>query len=159
MIRKILTDENPILKMKSEKVEEFSAVIAEIAKDLTETMQQEGGIGIAAPQCGILKRIIIVDTKKAGGQFHKQVMINPTIISRSPKKSTDQEGCLSVPDRQYMVMRNAEVFVSYYDVNGGKHSAQLTGLDAQCVQHEIDHLNGIVISAVGVLVEEVKDKA
>jgi peptide deformylase len=113
--------------------------IQSLIADLIETMKVENGIGIAAPQIGVKERVIIVD---AGSEI--KAFINPRIISRSFRKVEFEEGCLSVPGVFGMVKRSREVRVEAYDINGSKITIKASDLMADVLQHEIDHLDGIL---------------
>jgi len=153
----VLTDDHPVLKMKSEKVEAAAlAALDTFMKELVEVMKANNGIGIAAPQVGVLKQIIVINTKLVGGTLENEIMINPVIVKQSHEKSTDSEGCLSLPGKHYLVQRRDEVFVSYMTPAGKTRSQNLSEIDARCVQHEVDHLRGILMSDVGVPVEDPK---
>ncbi|HAE09355.1 MAG: peptide deformylase [Candidatus Puniceispirillaceae bacterium] len=140
----------PIIKVPDPVLREIATPVAEITDgtrqlldDMAATMYDAPGIGLAAPQINISQRIIVMDCgKDESPELFK--MINPEIISQSDARSVLEEGCLSIPDQTADVERPAEVEVRYLDENGTSQSLVATGLLAACVQHEIDHLNGVL---------------
>jgi peptide deformylase len=140
----------PIIKVPDPVLREIATPVAEITdgtrqllNDMAATMYDAPGIGLAAPQINISQRIIVMDCgKDESPELFK--MINPEIISQSDARSVLEEGCLSIPDQTADVERPAEVEVRYLDENGTSQSLVATGLLAACVQHEIDHLNGVL---------------
>jgi peptide deformylase len=140
----------PIIKVPDPVLREIATPVAEITDgtrqlldDMAATMYDAPGIGLAAPQINISQRIIVMDCgKNESPELFK--MINPEIISQSDARSVLEEGCLSIPDQTADVERPAEVEVRYLDENGTSQSLVATGLLAACVQHEIDHLNGVL---------------
>lgn len=137
-IRQIRLDGDPILRKQSRVVETIDEKTRELLDDMAETMYDAEGVGLAAPQIGILRRIIVIDD---GNGLKK--MINPEIIEVKGSIS-DIEGCLSVPDRNGFVDRPEEVKVSYLDENGERVVLNTQGLLARIICHETDHLNGIL---------------
>jgi peptide deformylase len=140
----------PIIKVPDPVLREIATPVAEITDgtrqlldDMAATMYDAPGIGLAAPQINISQRIIVMDCgKDESPELFK--MINPEIVSHSDARSVLEEGCLSIPDQTADVERPAEVEVRYLDENGTSQSLVATGLLAACVQHEIDHLNGVL---------------
>ena len=134
------------LKTKSSPVEKIDAAIKQLAADLFDTMYHERGIGLAAVQVGELKRMLVADVtwRDEGGPGDQWVLINPEIISGSEEERVYKEGCLSFPDQFAEVMRPDSVRVKYQDLDGAWHEKEFEDLLATCIQHEIDHLNGIV---------------
>lgn len=149
-VRTVIKSPNPLLKQKSSEIEVIDKGIKQLVKDMFDTMKEKNGIGLAGVQIGVLKRIIVVEINEIG---FKSELINPKIVSFSNKKTVMTEGCLSVPDRTYAVERPEEVEVEYFTVDKEKHKIKADGLLAKCLQHEIDHLNGITIIDRGTLVE------
>jgi peptide deformylase len=139
MILPILQDGDKRLLKKSTRVAKIDDSIRELAENLIETMQSNFGVGLAAPQCGVLKQVIIV---LIGGT--PQVLINPEIVFKSEEKVTDKEGCLSFNGEFYDIPRAKEVIVKYKNLSGHPIRESHTGLVARILQHEIDHLHGIV---------------
>ncbi len=140
---------NEILSKKSEEVLIIDKSIKKIVKNMYETMKKHNGIGLAAVQVGILKRIVVIEIEDI-----KLDLINPRIISFSEKKTPMVEGCLSVPKNTYEVERPESVVVEYTDLNNIKQVIEATGLLSKCLQHEIDHLNGITIINRGIKIKE-----
>ena len=141
MIRPILIHPDPRLKKPCEPVAEITDEVKKLAADMLETMYDAPGVGLAAPQVGVTKRILVMDCIKDGPP-EPMVLINPEILWSSEDLSTYEEGCLSIPDQYAAVERPAEVRVRWTAPDGSAQEEQLSGLWATCVQHEIDHLNG-----------------
>ena len=140
MLLEIKKYPDPILKKKSKKVKEIGDKERELIKNMFETMYVQKGVGLAAPQVGILKRIAVVDIGKGS-----QVFINPRIIEKRGGKEISEEGCLSVSGKFLKIKRWKEIKVRVQDEQGQEFEIQATGLLARCLQQEIDHLNGISI--------------
>ena len=142
-IRKILTEPDPFLRQVSQEVEKVDDEIRKLMDDMLETMYAAPGIGLAAIQVGIPKRVIVIDLSKEG---KKKLLyfVNPKIIVKSKNNSTYEEGCLSVPGQFAEVDRPEQCHVRYLDYNGQKKELKAEGLLATCIQHEIDHLEGIL---------------
>jgi peptide deformylase len=141
-ILEILTAPDPVLKKKASPVEKVTDKIRTLMDDMVETMYVAPGIGLAAPQVGVLKNIIVVDVSGDDEEPHPYKMINPEITWASEELATYEEGCLSVPESFSEVERPARVKIRYMDENELEHEIEADGLLATCVQHEIDHLNG-----------------
>ena len=140
----ILTIPDPRLKRKSIEINSFDDQLKKTVADMYETLYATGnGIGLAAPQVGILKRIVVIDLK-VDGNSSPITFINPKIVRFSENKSVNEEGCLSIPDYYSEIERPQEVDVEWYDEEGKKSHKTLNGLLSICIQHEIDHLNGIL---------------
>ena len=144
MLRKILTEPDPILRKKCEPFEKVDEETKKLMDDMLETMYAAPGIGLAAIQVGILKRLIVVDISRAEEKKNPIFLINPQIIHKSKKTSVYEEGCLSIPGQFAEIERPAECNLEYVDFNGNKKELKATGLLATCIQHEVDHLNGIL---------------
>ena len=145
MIRPILFHPDPRLKKNAEAVNDISDALRALAADMLETMYKAPGIGLAAPQVGISTRLIVLDCEKDDSVDAKPlVMVNPEIVSSSEEMNVYEEGCLSIPDHFAEVTRPREVEVKWMDLNGAAQFKSFDGLWATCVQHEIDHLNGIL---------------
>ncbi len=136
-IRKIVTKDNPILHAVCRPVEQFDEKLAQLLDDMQETLDKAQGLGLAAPQVGIRRRAAIVLTEEDG----LLELINPVIL-KSSGKQRDVEGCLSCPDQWGYVVRPNKCKVRAQDRNGEFFEVSLTGLDARCACHEIDHLDG-----------------
>ena len=141
MIRPILIHPDPRLKKLCDPVTEISADVRQLAADMLETMYDAPGIGLAAPQVGVMKRVMVMDCIK-DGPSEPMVLINPVVLWRSEDLTVYEEGCLSIPDQYADVKRPAEVQVRWTDLDGAEQERQFSGLWATCVQHEIDHLDG-----------------
>lgn len=131
----------PVLNVKSEPVTTFDDELGDLVKAMFDTMQQSGGIGLAANQVGITKRLLVVDTMDVGGTLRTE-MINPVILDSSEVEK-NREGCLSFPSVFINVERHKHITVAYQDMNGINNIKRLDGIDSICVQHELDHINGI----------------
>ena len=142
-LRTILIHPDPRLKKVTAPVENFDAELQRLADDMLETMYAAPGIGLAAPQIGVMHRMLVMDCVKEGeGAARPMVLINPEITAVSEEENTYEEGCLSIPEQYADVTRPAEVTVRWQDVTGAAQEEHFDGLWATCVQHEIDHLNG-----------------
>jgi len=144
MKRSILIHPDPRLKKVSEAVPDLSDALRILGDDMLETMYDAPGIGLAAPQVGVLQRVIALDCAKPddGDTPRPLVMFNPRVVACSEERSVYEEGCLSIPDQYADVERPAEVEVEWLDRDGTLHREGFGGLWATCVQHEIDHLDG-----------------
>ncbi len=143
-LRDILVLPDPRLRLVSEPIGAIDDEIRQLAADMLETMYEAPGIGLAAIQVGVRKRLITMDLAKKDEEKQPQVIINPEIIAASEEKSVYEEGCLSIPEFYEEVERPAQVTVRYMDLGGVTHEAAASGLFATCLQHEIDHLNGVL---------------
>jgi peptide deformylase len=149
MTLKILNYKNPLVRKKSEEVREITPEIKRLALDMLETMQAEKGLGLAAPQVGELRRIIAVHLVKDRSadsrvQLAPKILINPKIIKRSRQTETEEEGCLCAPGVFLKIKRAAEVEVLAQDIDGNELRIKANGLPARILQHETDHLDGIL---------------
>ena len=143
-VREIIILPDKRLRLASEPVKQIDAGIRKLVDDMFETMYKAPGIGLAAIQVGVAKRLITMDLSKKEDNHQPQVFINPEITWQSEQRAKYEEGCLSIPDYYEEVERPAEVKVSYLDVAGKKHEIDARGLFATCLQHEIDHINGVL---------------
>jgi len=142
----IFTFPNAVLRQKAEPVEVFDKEISEITKSMLETMYNSSGIGLAAIQVGILKRIIVIDLNSGLDDFSKRephIFINPKIVKESGN-TVSEEGCLSVIDFRGEIQRSDKITLEYQDVKGKTKKIETEGMMSICLQHEIDHLNGIL---------------
>ena len=144
-IRKIVTEPDPILKQISQNVDQVGKEEQKLMDDMLETMYKADGIGLAAVQVGVLKRIIVMDISKDENKKEPMYFVNPIIKNKSIEKSVYSEGCLSVLNQFIEVERPSNCEIEYLDYNGEKKILNASGLLATCIQHEIDHLNGITI--------------
>ena len=141
-IRTILTEPNSTLRQVSRPVEEVGNVERELMKDMLETMYAANGIGLAAIQIGVPKRVIVLDISKKENEKNPMYFVNPDIKNQNSNLSTYEEGCLSVPNIFVEVNRPSTCEVEYLDYNGEKKTLKAEGLLATCIQHECDHLDG-----------------
>jgi peptide deformylase len=143
-LREILILPDKRLRKVSEPVKNIDAALRKLVDDMFETMYDAPGIGLAAIQIGASKRVVTMDLAKKEEPKNPQVFINPEIVWSSGEKSTYEEGCLSIPETYEEVERPAQVKVKYLDLEGETHEIEANGLLATCLQHEVDHLNGIL---------------
>ena len=142
MLRKILIEPDPILRKKCEPLEKVDKDTQKLMNDMLETMYFANGIGLAAIQVGIAKRIIVMDLSKENEKKEPMYFVNPVIKNKNKELSTYEEGCLSVPGQFAEINRPNECDVEYLDYQGEKKLLHATGLLATCIQHEIDHCDG-----------------
>ena len=142
--KKILTIPDPVLRKVSKPVATFNSEIKSLMDDMLETMYAAPGIGLAAVQVGILKRIIVIDLSKEDEKKEPLFIVNPEITSKSNELISYEEGCLSIPNQFAEVKRPSSCKINFLDYNGKKKELTAEGLLATCIQHEIDHLNGIL---------------
>lgn len=142
MIRKIVLLGNPVLKRKSTVIETIDKDVKTLAKDMIDTMYAANGIGLAAAQVGENKRLFVADIPEVTPE--PMVFINPVIRETSKAKMVYDEGCLSIPGVKYKIGRPKKVLLEFTDLDGKRHEMDLEDLFAICVQHEIDHLDGIL---------------
>ena len=143
-IRTILTEPNKILRQISQPVENVGKEEQLLMDDMLETMYAANGIGLAAIQVGIPKRIIVMDISKDENKKEPMYFVNPVIKNKNPVKSTYEEGCLSVPNQFAEIDRPSKCDIEFLDYNGNKKTISAEGLFATCIQHEMDHLEGIL---------------
>jgi len=143
-IRKILTEPNKLLRQISESVEKVGVEEKKLMNDMLETMYEAPGIGLAAIQIGVPKRIIVIDISRDDKEKNPRYFINPVIKNKNEDKSIYEEGCLSVPDQFAEIERPNSCEVEYLDYNGKTQLLKAEGLLATCIQHEMDHLDGIL---------------
>lgn len=134
---------DPVLKQKAERVTEFDAGLRRLASDMLETMYAAPGVGLAAPQVGVSRRLIVLDCSAKDGEKQPLVAVNPEILTREGE-CCEEEGCLSVPEYYAKVVRSEQVQVRFQDLEGTVREVEAAGLWAICFQHEIDHLDGIL---------------
>ncbi len=140
----IIIEPDPILRKKSQKLENVDNELRALMDDMLETMYAAPGIGLAAVQIGILKQIIVIDVSKKNEKKNPIFLVNPKITFKSKKTSIYEEGCLSLPGHFAEIERPAECYVDYINYDGKKKNLKAEGILATCIQHEIDHLNGIL---------------
>ena len=142
--KNIIIEPDPLLRKKSEELEKVDGSVRNLMDDMLETMYAAPGIGLAAVQVGILKRLVVIDISKGDEKKNPIFLINPVVTHKSKNTSTFEEGCLSLPGHFAEIERPAECHVDYIDYNGKKKKLEAKGILATCIQHEIDHLNGIL---------------
>ncbi len=143
-IKTILTEPNKLLRQKSDEVKNVGESEKELIKDMFDTMYAAKGIGLAAIQIGVPKRIIVMDISKEENKRNQLSFINPKIINKNNENITYEEGCLSVPNQFAEIDRPSKCEVEYLDSNGDSQILKAEGLLATCIQHEMDHLEGIL---------------
>ncbi len=143
-IKTIITEPNKILRQISQPVDKVGKNEQQLMDDMLETMYNANGIGLAAIQIGIPKRIIVMDISKDENKKEPRYFVNPTIINKDILKSTYEEGCLSVPNQFAEIERPKNCEVEYLDYTGEKKLLKAEGLLATCIQHEMDHLEGVL---------------
>jgi len=142
--RRILTVPDPILREKSIPVAKVDKDIKNLMNDMLETMYNAPGIGLAAIQIGVPKRIVVMDVSKEADKKEPMYFVNPEITWKSNTNATYEEGCLSIPNQFAKIQRPDKCNVKYLDYDGEAKEIKADGLLATCIQHEIDHLNGVL---------------
>lgn len=142
--RPILLLPDPRLRAVADPIERVDDEVKQLAQDMLETMYDAPGIGLAAPQVGEMRRVVVMDLAKDGEEPDPIVMINPEILKFSDETVVTEEGCLSIPELYYEVERPAEVTVRYTDLEGKTVEREANERLAICMQHEIDHLDGVL---------------
>ncbi|MCU6708954.1 peptide deformylase [Paenibacillus sp. J5C_2022] len=153
-IRLIVKEPDPVLHEVAKEVTKFNANLQKLLKDMAETMYDANGVGLAAPQIGILKRVIVVDVGDENGLVK---MVNPVITEREGEQ-IGPEGCLSIPGINGEVRRAERIVVEGQDAAGERFTIEAKGYFARAFQHEIDHLNGILFTEIADSVYEVTDR-
>jgi peptide deformylase len=143
-IRPIITLPDPVLRQKAKAIERVDAELRRLMEDMLATMYDAPGIGLAAPQIGISRRLIVMDPSKDDQPKSPLIMVNPEILQLSEEMRTREEGCLSIPEFTAEVERPAKTRVAYLDREGKQQERELEGIWSTLVQHEIDHLNGVL---------------
>jgi|TARA_B100001063_G_scaffold191951_1_gene183020 peptide deformylase len=143
-IKKILTEPDPFLRQKSSIVEDVNDEIRTLMNDMLETMYNAPGIGLAAIQIGVPKRVIVIDLSRDNEKKNPSYFVNPEIITNSNNDAVYEEGCLSVPGQFAEINRPDKCKIKYLDYNGSEKILEAEGLLATCIQHEMDHLEGIL---------------
>lgn len=142
--REILVLPDSRLRAVAEPIDKIDDGVKQLAKDMLDTMYAAPGVGLAAPQIGELRRVVVMDLAKEGEKADPIVMINPEILKFSEETVTTEEGCLSIPELYYDVERPAEVTVRYIDLEGKTVEREAKDRLSICVQHELDHLDGVL---------------
>ncbi|XUY26854.1 peptide deformylase [Agrobacterium sp. rho-8.1] len=143
-IKPLIILPDPLLRQQSKPIEQVDAEITRLADDMLDTMYDAPGIGLAAIQIGVPRRMLVIDISREDEDRNPVVFINPEILKVSDDVSAYEEGCLSIPDYYAEVERPASLTVGYIDRDGKKQTVEADGLLATCLQHEIDHLNGVL---------------
>lgn len=143
-IKPLIILPDPLLRQVSQPVERVDSELNHLVDDMLETMYEAPGIGLAAIQVGVPRRLLVIDLAKEGEEPTPLVFINPKIIRSSDERSTYEEGCLSIPDYYAEVERPAAITVTSLDRTGKEVTTEADGLLATCLQHEIDHLDGVL---------------
>ncbi|WP_313196723.1 peptide deformylase [Shinella zoogloeoides] len=143
-IKPLIILPDPILRQVSRPIETVDGEVKKLADDMLETMYDAPGIGLAAIQIGVARRMLVLDVSKDGEDKKPLVFINPEIVTSSDARSVYEEGCLSIPDYYAEVERPASITVRHLDREGKEQVTEAEGLLATCLQHEIDHLNGVL---------------
>lgn len=140
-----------ILRWPDPRLQQICAPVADdsdvstLAQDMLDTMYAAYGRGLAGPQVGVMQRIFVMDVTWKEGTRAPQVLINPEILEASDALAGGEEGCLSIPNAPAEVQRPAEVVMTWLDLQGQRQTRRMTSFEAKCAQHELDHLNGVVI--------------
>lgn len=140
----IITAPDPRLKKKADPVGAVDDVVRQLMDDMLETMYAAPGIGLAATQVGVMKRVIVIDISREGEERQALRMADPELVWVSDEDTGYEEGCLSLPEHYAEVVRPAGIRVTYLDETGARQELEAEGLLATCIQHEIDHLDGIL---------------
>ena len=143
-LRTIITAPDPRLKIKARSVAAVDDGVRRLMDDMIETMRHSIGIGLAAPQVGVAKRVIVLDVAREGEKPQPMMLANPEILWRSEELTTCSEGCLSLPEHYAEVTRPTQIRLRYLDYQNEIRETEASGLLATCIQHEIDHLDGVL---------------
>lgn len=152
----IVISPNPILRQVSEPCEVGDKSLKKLAKQMAKAMYKNDGVGLAAPQVGVLKRIIVVDCDIESETKNPLVLVNPEVLEASKELATDDEGCLSCPGISVPITRPASVKVRFFDLDGQEQELAADGLWARCIQHEIDHLDGKTLFESAAPIDRIK---
>ncbi len=143
-ILNIVKEPDPILRKKCDEVHRVDQDLKKLMNDMLETMYNAPGIGLAAPQVGVLKRVIVIDLSRDEENKNPLFIVNPKIVWRSEEMNIREEGCLSIPNHYAEVERPTKCKLEYLDYNGKKNLLDADDLLSTCIQHEVDHCNGIL---------------
>ncbi|WP_160007032.1 peptide deformylase [Rhizobium sp. 18055] len=143
-IKPLIILPDPLLRQVSKPIERVDSDLQRLVDDMLDTMYDAPGIGLAAVQIGVPRRMLVIDVAREGEDKQPLVFINPEIVASSDERSVYEEGCLSIPDYYAEVERPATVSVKYLDRDGKEQTVEADSLLATCLQHEIDHLNGVL---------------
>lgn len=143
-IKPLIILPDPVLRLASAPIEQVDDAVRQLSSDMLETMYDAPGIGLAAIQVGVPRRLLVIDLSKEDEEKKPQVFINPEVLQSSDERSIYEEGCLSIPDYYAEVERPARITVKFVGLDGKEQILDAEGLLATCLQHEIDHLNGVL---------------
>jgi peptide deformylase len=152
MIYPIVAYGDPVLKKKAKEIEKDTIDVISLSNDMFETMYNAHGVGLAAPQIGLSIRMFVIDAEPMGDENDteligfKKVFINPLILTEGGKEWPFEEGCLSIPGIREEIFRNEELEIHYFDENWQEHNETFTGIKARIIQHEYDHIEGILFT-------------
>jgi len=141
---------NSVLRVAARRVEKFDSSVSLLIEDMFGSMASAAGVGLAAPQIGVSMSVLVMDPSAGSDLTTRYALINPRITWRSRETEIASEGCLSIPGKTCKVKRHVSVEVEYQDVTGKTYTKNFTSFEARIVQHEIDHLNGVVMTDVAV---------
>jgi peptide deformylase len=144
-ILEIITIPDPVLRQVAQPVERVDDALRRLADDMLETMYDAPGVGLAAPQVGVSRRLVVLDVSDKDDERHPIVMVNPEIVRLGDEKRVYEEGCLSIPEVKVEIERPADLTVRYLDRDGRLQELRADGLLATAIQHEVDHLDGRLI--------------
>jgi peptide deformylase len=145
-VRQIVFKPQPLLREHSTQVEVINDEIRKLAADMFETMYASRGVGLAAIQVGVPKRLVVIDIPRPDGERKPLALVNPVILAASDHRTFLREGCLSIPGIMAEIDRPSEITVQYTDLDGTSRELKADGVLAACLQHEIDHLNGVLFT-------------
>lgn len=148
-MRDICLEGAPVLLQTAQAVTEFDDALGDLVRDMFETMYAAPGRGLAAPQVGVSQRVFVVDTAWKEADPEPMLFVNPQIVARSENSVAGQEACLSIPDKSYEVMRPEWVVIAWQDLDGIRQEGRFADVEARCICHEYDHLDGILITQTG----------
>lgn len=151
-VRDIRLEGDPVLLQIAQPVTQFDADLAMLVRDMFDTMYAAPGRGLAAPQIGVGQRIFVVDTKWKEADPEPLIFVNPRITARADDELHGAEACLSIPGKSFQVPRPAWVEMIWQDLDTVSHSGRFDGVEAVCLCHELDHLDGILITQTGALI-------
>jgi len=143
-------DGDPVLRVVAAPVTVFDAGLADLVKDMFDVMYAAPGRGLAAPQVGVSQRVFVIDTTWKDAEPSPQAFVNPQIVAQADDKAEGTEACLSIPGRDFAVTRPTWVDLAWLDLDGQTHQRRFDGVAAICICHEFDHLNGVLITDIGV---------
>ena len=150
-LRDLRFEGDPILIQTARAVDRFDEDLTALVRDMFETMYAAPGRGLAAPQVGVSQRIFVVDTEWKEADPTPMIFVNPVVVSRAQDEVLGTEACLSIPGKSFDVRRPIWVDMTWCDLDGTSHNGRFEGVLAVCVLHELDHLNGLLITQTGTM--------